>query len=108
MAISPQLPAFNAELVRQRHLAFEILSDAGNRVADSFGLKFTMPGYLKDLHLTFPNDLAKVNGDDSWTLPIPARFVIDDAGIVRWASADPDYTKRPEPAETLAALRALR
>jgi peroxiredoxin len=84
-----------------------VLSDAGNQVADRFGLKFTLPAYLKELYLTFPNDLAKVNGDDSWTLAIPARFVIDRHGIIRWASVDPDYTRRPEPADTVAALRAL-
>ena len=94
--------------MRQRRLTFEILSDAGNQVAEKFGLKFAMPASLKDLYLTFPNDLAKVNGDDSWTLPMPARFVIDGGGIIRWASVDPDYTKRPEPADTVAALRALR
>ena len=108
MAISPQLPLLNAELVRQRHLTFEILSDAGNRVAEKFGLKFALPAYLKELYLTFPNDLAKVNGDDSWTLPMPARFVIDGGGIIRWVSVDPDYSTRPEPAETVTALRALR
>lgn len=108
MAISPQLPSFNAELVRQRHLTFEILSDAGNQVAEKFGLKFAMPAYLKELYLTFPNDLARVNGDDSWTLPMPARFVIDTGSAIRYAAVDPDYTKRPEPAETVAALRALR
>jgi peroxiredoxin len=66
------------------------------------------PAYLKELYLTFPNDVAKVNGDDSWTLPMPARFVIDGGGTIRWASVDPDYSKRPEPAETVAALCALR
>jgi peroxiredoxin len=40
-------------------------------------------------------------------LPIPARFVIDREGIVRVAESDPDYTTRPEPADTLEALRAL-
>jgi hypothetical protein len=38
---------------------------------------------------------------------VPARFVIDRAGIIRSANADPDYTRRPEPADTLAALKAL-
>ncbi len=108
VAISPQLPSFNAELIRQRHLTFEILSDAGNEVAATFGLRFAMPAYLRELYLTFPNDLAKVNGDDSWTLPMPARFVIDTTSVIRYAAVDPDYTRRPEPAETLAALRALR
>ena len=108
MAVSPQRVSFNADLARQRHLTFEILSDAGNRVAEQFGVKFALPGYLKDLYLTFPNDLAKVNGDDSWTLPMPARFVIDTGSVIRYAAVDPDYTRRPEPAETVAALRALR
>ena len=47
------------------------------------------------------------HGDDSWTLPMPARFVIDRQGIMRWRDVDPDYTTRPEPADTVAALRAL-
>jgi len=39
--------------------------------------------------------------------PIPARFVIDRQGIIRMAESDPDYTTRPEPADTLEAVRAL-
>jgi peroxiredoxin len=54
-----------------------------------------------------PSDLEKFNGDASWTLPMPGHFVIDQAGIIRTAESDPDYTTRPEPSETLDALRAL-
>jgi peroxiredoxin len=39
---------------------------------------------------------------------MPARFVIDRRGIIRYADSDPDYTTRPEPEDTLAALRTLR
>ena len=39
---------------------------------------------------------------------MPARFVIDRRGIIRSTESDPDYTTRPEPEDTLAALRALR
>jgi peroxiredoxin len=38
---------------------------------------------------------------------VPARFVIDADGIVRSVEADPDYTYRPEPEVTLAALRKI-
>ena len=107
VAISPQLPEHNRELIKTRHLTFEILTDRGNEVAAKFGLRFALPGYLKDLYAKFPLDLAKFNGDASWTLPIPARFLIDQQGIVRMAESDPDYTTRPEPSETLAALTAL-
>ena len=107
MAISPQLPEHNRELIRTRHLAFEILTDRGNDVAARFGLRFALPDDLRQLYRTFPLDLEKFNGDASWTLPIPARFVIDRQGVIRYADSDPDYTTRPEPEETLAALRAL-
>jgi len=38
---------------------------------------------------------------------MPARYIIDRDGRVRYARTDPDYTRRPEPEETLEALRAL-
>jgi peroxiredoxin len=107
VAISPQLPHHNRELIRSRSLGFEILSDAGNAVAARFGLRFALPDYLKALYATFPLDIAAYNGDASWTLPMPARFIIDRRGIIRYAQSDPDYTTRPEPEDTLAALRAL-
>ena len=107
VAISPQLPEHNRELIRTRHLTFEILTDRGNEVADRFGLRFALPDDLHQLYLTFPLDLEKFNGDASWTLPIPGRFVIDQQWVIRYAESDPDYTTRPEPEDTLAVLRAL-
>jgi peroxiredoxin len=107
VAISPQLPEHNRELVRTRQLTFDILTDRANEVASKFGLRFVLPDYLRRLYGTFPLDLEKFNGDASWTLPIPARFVIDRHGIIRAAESDPDYTTRPEPEDTLAAVRGL-
>lgn len=107
MAISPQLPEHNRELIRTRHLTFEILSDRGNLIATKFGLTFALPDYLRKLYATFPLDLEKFNGDASWTIPMPARFLIDREGMIRMAESDPDYTTRPEPQDTLDALRAL-
>lgn len=94
-------------MVRTRHLTFDVLTDRGNRVAAKFGLRFSLPDYLRQIYGTFPLDLEKFNGDASWTLPIPARFVIDPRGIIRSAEWDPDYTTRPEPEDTLEAVRAL-
>jgi len=59
---------------------------------------------LQEIYRGFPLDLPKFNGDNSWTLPIPARFVIDSRGVIRAAQSDPDYTTRPEPSDTLEAV----
>ncbi len=76
-------------------------------MAEAYGLVFTLPDDLREIYLKFGIDLAQGNGDGTWRLPVPARFVIDRQGIVRAVDADPDYTRRPEPAQTVAALRAL-
>ena len=88
-------------------MPFELLRDFGNRVAEAYGLVFTLPDELREIYLTFGIDLAKGNGDGTWRLPIPARFVIDGQGIIRAVDADPDYTRRPEPTRTVEILHGL-
>lgn len=108
VAISPQNPVNSRKSVRQNQLNFPILSDANNEIADAFGLRFTLPDYLVDLYKMLKNDLPAVNGDPSWTLPMPARYVIGQDGVILYAEVNPDYTHRPEPSDMLAALRRAR
>lgn len=105
--LSPELPAASADLATRHRLTFPILWDEGNRIAEAFGIAFALPEDLKAVYLGFGNDLARRNGDPSWRLPMPARFVIDRGGIVRSVEADPDYTVRPEPESTLAAFNRV-
>jgi peroxiredoxin len=108
VVVSPELSNFSADLAAQQKLSFPILSDHGLAIADAFGIAFTLPDDLRGVYLnTFKNDLAKRNGEPSWRLPMPARFVIDRDGIIRSAQSDPDYMVRPEPEDTVAFLRTL-
>ena len=88
-------------------MTFGILSDPGNEVAQRYGLTFPLTEDLKEVYLKFNIDLEKYNGDDSWTLPLPARLIIDQEGIIRYAEINADYTVRPEPEETMAALKNM-
>ena len=108
VSISPQLPENNAKIARRHKLEFDVLSDRGNALARQWGLVHTVDGALRKVYEgQFKLDLARFNGDDSWSLPIPARFVLGQDGRVLSVSADPDYTRRPEPVETLESLRTL-
>jgi len=96
------------ETEEPKALPFELLRDFGNRVAEAYGLAFTLPDDLREIYLKLGIDLARGNGDGTWRLPVPARFVIDGQGIIRSVDADPDYTRRPEPARTVEILAGLR
>jgi peroxiredoxin len=76
-------------------------------VAEAYGLVFTLPDALREIYLKLGIDLARGNGDGTWRLPIPARFVIDRRGVIRAVDADPDYTRRPEPTQTVEILQKL-
>ena len=105
VAISPQNAVNSRKSVRMNGLDFPILSDAGNETAAAFGLRYALPDYLIELYKSLKNDLPAFNGDASWTLPMPGRFVIGQDGVIRYAEVNPDYTHRPEPADMLPALR---
>jgi peroxiredoxin len=108
VAITPQLMEASRSLSKKQGISFDVLSDPGNTYAARLGLRFTLPDGLKAVYLGFGNDLAMRNGEGSWTLPMPGRFVIDPAGIVRAADADPDYERRPEPQKTVDDVMALK
>ena len=94
--------------MKEKHnIEFDILRDEGNLYAEKMGLRFALPDYLREVYLTFPVDLPRLNGDDSWTLAMPARYVVGKNGTIVAADYDPDYRYRPEPEETVEALREI-
>lgn len=106
VAISPQTVKQSFFMRDQHKLRFPVLSDSGNSVARQLGLAYRIPDEQQALYKgTFVN-LPFVNGDDSWELPIPATYVIERDGTVVYASANENYTERPEPAEIIAILNA--
>ena len=105
--LSPQSQEFTKPGAERHKLTFPILTDPDNKVGEAYGLAFRLPDDLITVYQSNGIDLAKFNGDDSWRLSMPARIVIQQGGIVASAEADPDYTRRPEPEETLAVLRGL-
>ena len=88
-------------------MTFEILSDPGNQVAQRYGLKFHLPKDLREVYLKFDIDLPKYNGDESWTLPLPTSLIINRNGVIQHAAINADYTVRPDPQETVAALKEI-
>jgi len=104
VAISPQTVQQSFFMRDQHKLRFPLLSDAGNKVARQFGLTYKIPDEQKAIYQRAFVNLPFVNGDDGWELPIPATYIIDGDGTVLYASANEDYTERPEPSEIVRFL----
>ena len=115
MALSPQLRRQNDFTIQQHKLPFPLLSDPGARVAEQFGIAYTVPeqhrSYYRGILVNIPFVNSGVMYDrateESWRLPIPAVFVLRQDGTVAWRQGFADFRVRPEPAEVLAALDAI-
>jgi peroxiredoxin len=107
VVISPELERYTRALHSKLNLSFEILTDLQLKVAEQFGLVFTLPDYLRELYKSFGSTLDRFNDEPRYRLPMPARYVLDQNGIIRSADVNADYTIRPEPSEMLERLRNL-
>jgi peroxiredoxin len=108
VAISPQTAPNSRKSQRDNKLSFPILSDTNSEVANAFGIRFALQDYLIEVYKSFKNDLPVINGDPSWVLPMPARYVIGTDGIIAYSEVNPDYTQRPDPSEMLPVLDRLK
>lgn len=110
IAISPEKPDHGIVATEKSKLTFPVLSDFGNVVAHQFGVVFRVGDELQAFSKNvFKNDIALRNGENSYELPVPATYVLDASGVVRFAHVDVDYmTGRAEPDEVVAALASLK
>ena len=107
VTLTPELERYTRMLHRKLNLTFDILTDLHQKTAEQFGLVFVLPDYLRELYKSFGSTLDRFNDESEYRLPMPARYVIDKAGIIRGADVNADYTIRPEPSETVKLLRTL-
>jgi peroxiredoxin len=106
IAISPQTVKQSFFMHDQHKLRFPLLSDARNKVARQFGLTYRVPPLQEAIYRRAFVNLPFTNGDESWELPIPATYILDRDSTLLYASANEDYTERPEPEDIARILHA--
>jgi peroxiredoxin len=107
VAISPNTPDESLALIDKADLTFPVLSDAENVVAKQFNLVYEMEAGVVDLYREQGRDIAAMNGSDAWELPVPATYVIDRDGVIRYAFVDLNHRVRAEPSDVVAVAASL-
>ncbi|MDE1995182.1 MAG: AhpC/TSA family protein [Rhizobiaceae bacterium] len=108
VAISMQTAPNSRKSERDNNLGFPILTDFKGELAEKFGLRWQLSEEMVNFYKNMASiDLSKVNGEESWTLPMPARYVIGRDGVIAYAEVNPDYTKRPDPSDLFPVLDSL-
>jgi len=105
IALTPELPDESISTAEKNSLAFEVLSDVGNKVAKEYGIVFKLTDEVAEMY-NAAFELNKHNGDQSNELPLAATYIIDQNGDILYAFLDADYRNRAEPSELTAFLKS--
>ncbi|MGN5192416.1 peroxiredoxin-like family protein [Aeromonas veronii] len=107
IGLTPEMPATAEDTVTANKLEITVLSDKGNQVSADLGLVFILPEKLRPIYKHLGIDIPANNGDQSFTLPVPATYIINTDGIILYHFVNVDYTKRVEPIVLLSELDKL-
>jgi peroxiredoxin len=107
VAISAEVQRFTRRIRAEAGAQFRFLSDIDAAYAASIGLAIMIEPALKEIYEQSGKRIPDFQGSKGWVLPIPAVFVLDRDGVVRARHVDPDYRRRMEIDDLVAAVRAL-
>lgn len=107
VAISPERPDNSLSTVEKNALTFPVLSDASNTVSRAFGLVHRIDPEVVGYQRENGVDVAAVNGEAEAEVPVPATYIVDRRGFIRYAVVDADYTHRAEPALVVSELARI-
>lgn len=103
--ITPQISGQSEAMMDDSNDRVRVLIDPENKIAHMFGLVFTLDEPSQSIYAEIGADLTLLNGDNSYTLPIPATYFVDREKVIRYAVVDVNYMNRAEPEVVLAQLK---
>jgi peroxiredoxin len=108
VTVSVDTPEAEAKTKATYAIPFPVLSDSDAKMIDAFHVV----NHLDDATIAkmkgFGLDIESYSGKAHHEIAIPALFLIDRTGVVRWAHSDPDFKVRPSTAQILAAIDATK
>ena len=111
VALTPDTLGYGGEMRNRLALRFKVLTDVDCSVALQFGCVYRVPPEYRDALLRFGIDLLRFHGDGPGLLPMPATYICDRSGVIRFAHVSGDITQRAQPAlisDLVAALGATQ
>lgn len=104
VAITPEVARYNALLRDDAGAQFPILTDLDCGYALELQLAIKMHSEMKSAMIDTGSDITPFQDNSNWILPIPATFVVNRHGVIVARFVDPDYRKRMELEDLVAAL----
>lgn len=104
MIVTPERQEFAQQFRATSQAPFPVLTDIDNGYALLLNLAIWLDPELQQI--LHRRDLPRYHGNAAWMLPIPATFVVGSDGLVKARYVDPDFRRRMDIDELVAAIRS--
>jgi peroxiredoxin len=108
VSIMPDSATFIADFAPKNDLPFPVLSDIDLGYSLSLGLIFWVGAEVQRLYQDVGVDLEKYHGNAGHFLPMAAKFIVGQDGLVKARQVNLEFRERMEPEAIVAALEKLR
>lgn len=95
IGVSPETSAGIDKTIAKTKASFSIISDRDYKLMKAYKVDYVMEPGLADRYKKGGLDVAMANGQTDYVLPVPATYIIDKAGKIKYVFFDKDYKKRP-------------
>jgi len=107
VSIMPDRAQYTADYVRTGNLPFPVLSDIDLGYSMSLGLVFWVGDEVERLYKSVGIDLDRYQGNGGFFLPMAAKFIVGQDGLIRERQVNLEFRQRMEPAALISVLEAL-
>lgn len=87
---------------------FRVVSDPDLKILTPYNVVYDVPPSMVKKYVDYGIDLEKASGKKHHKIAVPAVFVIDGKGVIRYAFADENYKVRAQNKDILQALQSLQ
>lgn len=111
IAVAPETSTNAKKTVDETGAKFHVIPDANGLIMNAFRVSFFVTDEYDQKIIDKYNDgtsIGQNNGMKDAKLPVPATFLIDSKGKIRWRHFDPNYKNRASVKSMLEALEELK
>lgn len=94
IGVTPENKENIAKTIKKTNAGFSILQDKDDTIMTAYGVNFMMDEATFTKYKGYGINLETNNGNSRHTLPVPATYIIDKSGKIKYIHFDPDYKKR--------------
>ena len=95
LAIAPEVESNIDKTIDQNSLQFSVIADADNSIMESYHVAFNVTQDYQDKVVKyFDTTLEEINGQEDPVLPVPATYLINTDGTIKYVHHDINYGNR--------------